>query len=338
MSMNDPSEIQKRLLKYFVPVVLLSVAINVPKFFETEAFFVEFSSTDANNVTSAYYEVELNVTSMRVDPIYSTFVNWSQLFILGIVPVCLLVYFNFKIYVDIRERERRRRPKHRCSHFRSSEAVAAIGGECNGGVTPTTESNRLVVTSFFNKIRNSQRSSREKLSPSAATPSASRPSSPNLRCISPSMRSSSPSFLNTTTATSSPKKMSNAKRRKVEDRMAILFMGIVAAFFLCHFPRILLNFYEMLVIERAMACTAAGQRGFAVWAQVLTSVNNFLLVFNSSINILIYVVFNTKFREAATELLKPLVAAICAARKPKIDDGGPAAVIRHGDNVRPQNV
>lgn len=31
-------------------------------------------------------------------------------FFAGIIPVCLLVYFNLKIYSDIRERERRRRP------------------------------------------------------------------------------------------------------------------------------------------------------------------------------------------------------------------------------------
>ena len=31
MSMNDPREIQKRLFKYFVPVLLLSVAFNLPK-------------------------------------------------------------------------------------------------------------------------------------------------------------------------------------------------------------------------------------------------------------------------------------------------------------------
>ncbi len=45
------------------------------------------------------------------------------------------------------------------------------------------------------------------------------------------------------------------RRRRVEDRLAVLFMGIVAAYLLCHFPRVLLNFYEMLVIEQAMACS-----------------------------------------------------------------------------------
>ena len=50
--------------------------------------------------------------------------------------------------------------------------------------------------------------------------------------------------------------------RKVEWRRVITSMQI------CHFPRILLNFYEMMVIEEAMACSAAGKRAFAVWAQV----------------------------------------------------------------------
>ncbi len=67
--------------------------------------------------------------------------------------------------------------------------------------------------------------------------------------------------------------MSNAKRRRVEDRMAILFMGIVFVNLVCHFPRILLNFYEMMVIEKAMACSEAGQRAFAVWAQVCSRSN-----------------------------------------------------------------
>ena len=42
--------------------------------------------------------IVLNVTAMRIDPVYSSFVNWSQLFYLGIIPVVLLVYFNTKIY------------------------------------------------------------------------------------------------------------------------------------------------------------------------------------------------------------------------------------------------
>lgn len=104
-AMNDPREIRRRLLRYFAPCLLLSVACNVPKFFETEARVVASNrSEDASAWPYPEHRVELSVTRMRVDPIYSSFVNWSQLFSLGIVPVCLLVYFNSKIYQVRRRR------------------------------------------------------------------------------------------------------------------------------------------------------------------------------------------------------------------------------------------
>ncbi len=39
----------------------------------------------------------------------------------------------------------------------------------------------------------------------------------------------------------------------------------------------------------------------------MASVNNFLLVFNSSVNIVIYSFFNAQFRNAASELLRPAI-------------------------------
>ncbi len=78
--MNDPREIRKRLLKYFVPVLLISIGFNLPKFFETEAFIIPVSASDGNETKteSADYVVRLNVTEMRIHPIYSTWANWSQ--------------------------------------------------------------------------------------------------------------------------------------------------------------------------------------------------------------------------------------------------------------------
>ncbi len=97
--MNDPREIRRRLLRYFVPVAVLSLTCNVPKFFEMKASLVASNETeDAQAWPFPGHHVQLEVTNMRVDPIYSSFVNWSQLVTLGIAPVCLLVYFNYKIY------------------------------------------------------------------------------------------------------------------------------------------------------------------------------------------------------------------------------------------------
>ena len=46
--------------------------------------------------------VELAVTALRIHEIYSTYVNWSNSIVLGFVPAVLLMYFNTKIYLDIR--------------------------------------------------------------------------------------------------------------------------------------------------------------------------------------------------------------------------------------------
>jgi hypothetical protein len=48
-----------------------------------EAFFIPIEIEDGINVTSSVtssvdYRVMLNVTSMRVDPVYSSWANWSQ--------------------------------------------------------------------------------------------------------------------------------------------------------------------------------------------------------------------------------------------------------------------
>ncbi len=66
----------------------------------------------------------------------------------------------------------------------------------------------------------------------------------------------------------------------------------------------------------------AGHRAFAMWAQITTSISHFLLVLNSSINILVYVAFNNQFRRAARELLQQF----CCCLFPDGDaEGGEAA-------------
>lgn len=47
----------------------------------------------------------------------------------------------------------------------------------------------------------------------------------------------------------------NVRRRRIEDRLALLFMGIVLMFFACSLPRLLLNLYEFFYIEQCLACS-----------------------------------------------------------------------------------
>ena len=49
----------------------------------------------------------------------------------------------------------------------------------------------------------------------------------------------------------------NAKRRKAEDKMAMIFVAIVTGFFVTNLPRILLDLHEILIFDMVVACTKA---------------------------------------------------------------------------------
>ena len=50
---------------------------------------------------------------------------------------------------------------------------------------------------------------------------------------------------------------SNQSRRLNEDRHAIIFMGIVIAFVLCHCPRVALDLHEIFTLEQSNRCQQA---------------------------------------------------------------------------------
>ena len=95
----------------------------------------------------------------------------------------------------------------------------------------------------------------------------------------------------------------NERRRRFEDNLAAIFMGFVLVFLVCHFPRLALNIHELFNLGEAMRCEDRGRPGFSVWSLVLISISHFLLVVNSSTNILIYCLLSSKFREECALLL-----------------------------------
>ena len=54
------------------------------------------------NVTHVYNQSFVDVTWFRTHPHYQTYLNWSQSLVLGFIPVALLIYYNGRIYMDIR--------------------------------------------------------------------------------------------------------------------------------------------------------------------------------------------------------------------------------------------
>ena len=61
----------------------------------------------------------------------------------------------------------------------------------------------------------------------------------------------------------------NESRRKKEDNMAVIFMGFIVVFLVCHLPRLLLNIHELITIENAMRCMRAEQIPFPLWSEVM---------------------------------------------------------------------
>ena len=103
------------------------------------------------------------------------------------------------------------------------------------------------------------------------------------------------------------KKMSTStteNRRQKEDNLAVIFMGIVIVFLVCHFPRIFLSLHEMLVIRNTMACSRVGYYSFPLWALLFAQFSHILLVLNSSMNSVIYCMVSSKYREQALKYVQ----------------------------------
>ena len=79
----------RRVAMYVMPVAVVSVALNIPKFMETQA-------TVGDNST------EIEVADMRLNPTYMLYYTISQIFhptlTTGLLPMAALIYMNTKIF------------------------------------------------------------------------------------------------------------------------------------------------------------------------------------------------------------------------------------------------
>ncbi len=102
-SLKRPNATRQRLLKYLVPAILLSLAFNVPKFFEATVVYDDDDGDDTGGGGNGTEEdsrpaPRIGVTDMRKSPAYSAYNNWSRFILLGLLPFALLVFFNAMIY------------------------------------------------------------------------------------------------------------------------------------------------------------------------------------------------------------------------------------------------
>ena len=183
-----------------------------------------FSLQDHSLLTFSYLKDEndgypstpyITITELRKNPTYSIYyINLAVLFILGIIPVIFLAYFNFIIYINIK-------PPTILSRAEENQ-----GSQIS--IHPTT-----------------------------------------------------------------PSRCSNHH----EKELARVLIGIVIIFIFCHLLRLMINFYETLVIRNAIACESAGRNGFPFSGFIFITLSEILLVINSSMNMVIYCCINGNFRK-----------------------------------------
>ena len=83
----------KRLLRYLIPVLSMSIMLNASKFFEAYLYY------DGK-------EYSIRLSSFRRNLTYSGIVNWVRFLMMGVIPLSAIIYLYLKIYKDIKERQR----------------------------------------------------------------------------------------------------------------------------------------------------------------------------------------------------------------------------------------
>ena len=86
-------------------------------------------------------------------------------------------------------------------------------------------------------------------------------------------------------------------RRKQENDLAKVLIGIVVIFILCNFLRVLLDFYEMVNIETIIACNRIGRMGTSSWVIQLNYFSKLMMATDASISMVIYCLINKNFRK-----------------------------------------
>ena len=98
--LTDTTSHRGRFLTYLLPITLIALIVNIPKFLESKVSHIEDG------------ESFVDVTDLRTNHIYITYYhNWFRLLFLGIIPFFAISFLNTKIYIAVRRRRNVRRNK-----------------------------------------------------------------------------------------------------------------------------------------------------------------------------------------------------------------------------------
>ena len=94
------------------------------------------------------------------------------------------------------------------------------------------------------------------------------------------------------------------RQQRRENELAKVLIGIVMVFIVCHAFRVAIEIDNMVISDTAEACYNAGKPEFSLWSLIIDPMSDFMMVLNSSINMIIYCCFNAKFRKYILPCIK----------------------------------
>ena len=99
----------------------------------------------------------------------------------------------------------------------------------------------------------------------------------------------------------------NEKRRKADDKLAVIFLVIISSFIFCHFPRVAMDVHEIITLVDSNICAENNMPNtFPSWTFVIIFISNFCLVINATLNMYIYCLMSENFRLEVFEVLQGL--------------------------------
>ena len=88
----------------------------------------------------------------------------------------------------------------------------------------------------------------------------------------------------------------NKMTSNVEKDWAKVLTGIVVIFIVCHTFRVVIEIDNMIKAEVIERCFLAGKFTYTLWSIIVDPLSEIMMVFNSSINMLIYTCLSKRFR------------------------------------------
>ncbi|TRY73942.1 hypothetical protein TCAL_11824 [Tigriopus californicus] len=327
---------------YVTLVMLISMAVNTGRFLEFELVLpIHNGSSDASG------EYNFKQTELMADERYIVFSRyWNEIVVMGILPLLGLILLNYGIYTKIRKSNKFRKlhDKSHCSLNSSNRR------QLESHATPRCQRPRPPVS----RQPSAMYSGDQQLFPPNDLCSTGPPLSDN---VIPSHGLSTTPIERRRSAgihqnqqhpnhhhhhhqqqqQQQQQQLNNHHHRphgsgsSASERSTKLLVGIVLVFLVCHVFRLVIQLDAVVhpSILGGRHNEYCLERGYfpspvAVW--ILTSFNNFFLVFNSSINFVVYCLMGRSFRNTLVDMFRirstDSNAHLNRRRGPNITDNG----------------